>query len=178
PRHRAERAEVEDGVDAADGVVDALVGAELALDDLDVEPAQVRAAAGREVVEHANGVAALEQRAHEVRADEAGAAGDEDEPAHRRSGDEALVTAQAATPTASQVTPSIGRPASSPTALQTAAAATSAPPAVAATTETSGGPRSASRATSRSGVRKSATRRSAPTTPRSESDWTHAFWTP
>ena len=64
-------------VDAAHGVVDALVAAELALDDLDVEALEVRAAAGREVVEHAHLVAPLEQRAHEVRADEAGAPGDE-----------------------------------------------------------------------------------------------------
>ena len=76
---------MEDDLDAADGVVDALVAAELALDDLDVEPVEVRARAGREVVEHAHLVAALEQRAHEVRADEAGAAGDE----RRRHGVEA-----------------------------------------------------------------------------------------
>ena len=66
-----------DDLDAADGVVHALVAAQLALDDLDVEPVEVRAAAGREVVEHAHVVAALEQRAHEVRADEARTAGDE-----------------------------------------------------------------------------------------------------
>ena len=66
-----------------DRVVDALVAAQLALDDLDVAaPVEVRAAAGREVVEHAHVVAALEQRPHEVRADEPGAAGDEHPPAH------------------------------------------------------------------------------------------------
>ena len=68
-----------DDLGAAHGVVHALVAAQLALDDLDVEPLEVRAAAGGEVVEHAHVVAALEQRAHEVRADEAGAAGDEHE---------------------------------------------------------------------------------------------------
>ena len=67
-----------DDLAPADGVVHALVAAQLALDDLDVEPVEVRAVAGREVVEHAHLVAALEQRANEVRADEAGAAGDED----------------------------------------------------------------------------------------------------
>src|SRR5437868_4584471 len=36
-RHRAERAQVKDGLDAADGVVDALVASQLALDDLDVD---------------------------------------------------------------------------------------------------------------------------------------------
>ena len=76
-RHRAERAEVEDDLGAANGVVHALVAAQLALDDLDVEAGEVRAVAGREVVEHAHLVAALEQRPDEVRADEAGAAGDE-----------------------------------------------------------------------------------------------------
>ena len=60
------------------GVVHALVAPQLALDDLDVEAVEVLAVAGREVVEHAHLVAALEQRAHEVRADEAAAAGDED----------------------------------------------------------------------------------------------------
>ena len=75
---------MEDELDAAHGVVDALVAAQLALDDLDVvlQAGEVRAVAGREVVEHANGVAALEQRADEVRADEAGAAGDEDPATH------------------------------------------------------------------------------------------------
>ena len=67
-----------DDLDAADGVVHALVAAQLALDDLDAEPVQVRAVAGREVVQHAHLVAALQQRADEVPADEPAAAGDED----------------------------------------------------------------------------------------------------
>ncbi len=64
---------MEDELDAADCVVHALVAAQLALDDLDVvlEPSQVGAVPGREVVEDANGVAPLEQAADEVRADEA-----------------------------------------------------------------------------------------------------------
>ena len=66
-----------DDLGAAHGVVHALVAAQLALDDLDVEPFEVRAVARGEVVEHADVVAALEQGADEVRADEAGAAGDE-----------------------------------------------------------------------------------------------------
>ena len=79
-RHGAQRALVEDDLDAADGRVHALVRAEVALDHLDVPPelCEVRPAAGREVVQHADVVASLEERLDEVRADEAGAAGDED----------------------------------------------------------------------------------------------------
>ena len=68
----------------AHGGVDALVRAQVALDDLDVvgDVGEVLAAAGGEVVEHAHPVAAREQRAHEVRADEAGAAGDEHVATH------------------------------------------------------------------------------------------------
>jgi len=61
-------------LDAAYGGVDALVGAELSLDDLDVETLEVRAVARREVVEHADVVAALDERIHEIRADEPRAA--------------------------------------------------------------------------------------------------------
>ena len=63
---------MEDDLDAAHGRVDALVRAQVALDELDVvlEPGEVGPAAGREVVEHADVVAAREQRADEVRADE------------------------------------------------------------------------------------------------------------
>ena len=74
---------MEDDLDAAHSVVHALVAAELAFDHLDVEPFEVRAESGREVVEHAHLVAALEQRANEVGADEAGSAGDEHPAAHR-----------------------------------------------------------------------------------------------
>ena len=84
-RHGAERSLVEDDLDALDGRVDALVGAEVALDHLDVveELGEVLAAAGGEVVEHPHGVAAGEQRANEIRADEPGAARDENlPPAH------------------------------------------------------------------------------------------------
>ncbi len=68
-----------DDLDAARRVVHALVAPELALDDLDRvdDLREVRPVAGGEVVEHAHLVAAREQRAHEVRADEARPAGDE-----------------------------------------------------------------------------------------------------
>ena len=67
---------MEDELDAADGVVDALVAPQLALDHLDVvlEPGEIPAVAGREVVEHAHAVTALEQRPNEVAADEPRAA--------------------------------------------------------------------------------------------------------
>ncbi len=75
---------MEDEVDAADGVVDALIAAQLTLDHLDVllQVGEVSPVAGREVVEHADAVAALEQRADEVAADEPGAARDEDPATH------------------------------------------------------------------------------------------------
>ena len=73
---------MEDDLGPAHRVVDALVGAELALDHGGVEAGQVRTAPRGEVVEHAHLVAALEQRAHEVRADEPTAAGDERDAAH------------------------------------------------------------------------------------------------
>ena len=65
---------------ATDRVVHAFVGAQLSLDHLHVEAVEVRAAAGREVVENDDVVAAFEQLAHEVRPDEPRAAGDEDLP--------------------------------------------------------------------------------------------------
>ena len=71
---------MEHQLDAPNGGMDALVGAEVALDDLDLttERSEVGPAAGREVVEHADVVASLEERLDEIGADEAGAAGDED----------------------------------------------------------------------------------------------------
>ena len=66
-----------DDLDAAHRRVHALVGAQLAFDDLDVEALEIGAVPGREVVEHAHVVAALQERFGEVRADEAGAAGDQ-----------------------------------------------------------------------------------------------------
>jgi hypothetical protein len=67
--------------------MDPFVGPEVALDDLDVTPQrrEVRAASGREVVEHSDIVAALEQRLDEIRADEPGAARDEDAAHEARS---------------------------------------------------------------------------------------------
>jgi hypothetical protein len=74
---------VEDDLDASHRGVDALVGAEIAFDHLDLAPerGEVRAAPRREVVEHANVVATREQPLDEVRADEARAACHED-PGH------------------------------------------------------------------------------------------------
>ena len=105
---------MEHELDAAHRVVHALVRAELALDDLDAETVQVRAVARREVVEHAHVVAALEQGAHEVRADEAAAPGDE--RLH------SSPPATAASPKPSHVTAWSGTPATMPTAFQVPAA--------------------------------------------------------
>ena len=71
---------MEDDLDSSYGVVNPLVAPELALDEVDVpiEPGQIGAVAGREVVEHAHLVAPREEGANDVRADEAGSAGDED----------------------------------------------------------------------------------------------------
>ena len=73
---------MEDDLGSADGVVHALVAAELPLDDLDVEVGKVRARTGRVIVEHAHAVAPREQGAHEVRSDEPCSAGDQDRLAH------------------------------------------------------------------------------------------------
>ena len=56
-------------LDAPGCGVHALVRAQFALDDLDVEPFEVAATSRGEVVQHADVVAALEERAHEIRAD-------------------------------------------------------------------------------------------------------------
>ena len=66
-------------VDALRGGVGTLVAAHVALDELHVaaDRRQVLAAAGGEVVEHADGAAAARQLGRYVRADEAAAAGDE-----------------------------------------------------------------------------------------------------
>ena len=71
---------MEDELDSPRRRVDALVAPQLALHELDLvlDVGQVVAVAGREVVEHAHLVAALEQAPDEVRADESRAAGDED----------------------------------------------------------------------------------------------------
>src|SRR5213078_3093196 len=76
-RHRSERAEVVDDLDAAHGRVYTLVRTELALDDLDRTSLQVGAVAGGEVVQNAHVVTALEQRVDEVGADEARSTGDQ-----------------------------------------------------------------------------------------------------
>ena len=73
-RHRRQRPLVEDHVAAADGVVDALVAAQVALDELyvAVDLGEIAAMTGREVVEDLHGVPARKQLRHEVGADEAG----------------------------------------------------------------------------------------------------------
>jgi len=71
---------MEHDLDSARGGVYTLVAPQLAFHDLDLvgELGEVRAIAGREIVEDANFVAALDQGAGEVRPDEAPAAGDKD----------------------------------------------------------------------------------------------------
>ena len=100
---------MEHDLDPAHGVVHPLVRAQLSFDHLDVEALEVRAVAGREVVEHAHVVPGVEQRAHEVRADEPAASGHECLHSVRASR-----MATPATPTASQVNAARGIPATSP----------------------------------------------------------------
>ena len=60
---------------APDGSVAVVAeGSSGALDDLEVETFEIRPVAGREVVEHADVVAPLDERIHEIRADEPGSA--------------------------------------------------------------------------------------------------------
>ena len=75
---------MEDDLDSAHRVVHALVAPQLALDNLELldDVGEVSSVAGGEVVEHAHGVALLEQPAREVRADESAAPGDENALAH------------------------------------------------------------------------------------------------
>jgi hypothetical protein len=68
---------VEDELGTANRVVDALVAAQLAFNDLDIESLQVAADPGREVVEYAYVVASLDEMSDEVRADEAGSTGNQ-----------------------------------------------------------------------------------------------------
>ena len=80
---------MKDDVAALDCVRDALVALDVAFDDVDVagEAGEVLAVAGREVVEDADVGAVCEKALDEARADESGAAGDEDLAegvAHRR----------------------------------------------------------------------------------------------
>src|SRR5262249_35171724 len=76
---RREGALVKDDLDPAGRGVDALVRAQVPFDELHVvlEAGQVCAAAGREVVEDADLVAAREERPHDVRPDEPAATRDE-----------------------------------------------------------------------------------------------------
>src|SRR5581483_3549268 len=175
-RHGAERAEVVDDLDAAHRVVDALVAAQLALDDLYVEPLEVRAVAGREVVEHAHLVAALEQGAHEVRAEEAGPAGDEHPLRHQG---RILPDEPAATPpTASHVVASSGTPATIWSAVQRPSASTNQNVPSAAANAAPDGAYRATRMPTTSTVPIQASRSAKPTMPRSLSTWTYSIWTP
>ena len=101
---------MKDDLHAAHGVVHAFVRPELALDDLDVEPGEVRAVAGGEVVEHTHLVSSFEQRAREVGSDEPSASGDERSHVSLLAND----TDAAATPTLNQVSAASGMPATRP----------------------------------------------------------------
>ena len=71
--------------DEVDRAVDVDVARDVVSDELEVAVAQVRDVgdvAGQQVVDADDGVAAIEQRFAEMRADEAGGAGDDD--SHRR----------------------------------------------------------------------------------------------
>jgi hypothetical protein len=91
--------------------VDSFVASQLAFDDLHVDGLEVAPVAGGEVVEHPHLVAALEQRADEVRADEAGTAGDEDARHYDAPLLLNVLNLVAARPNASQVSASSGIPA-------------------------------------------------------------------
>jgi hypothetical protein len=69
---------VDDGVQALERVAERVVVADVAHDELGVHARQVRLVAGGQVVEHADPVAARDQAPHQRRADESGAAGDQD----------------------------------------------------------------------------------------------------
>lgn len=79
-RYRRQRSLMEDDLAPADGVVDALVASQIALDQLNLvlDAREVVAVAGREVVEDPDLVTAGEQFLNEVRADEARPTCDED----------------------------------------------------------------------------------------------------
>src|SRR5581483_11598422 len=167
-RDRSERAEVIDDLPAADRVVYALVAAELSFDDVDVEAVEVRAVPRREVVEHADLVAALEQRAHEVRADEACASGD-DRSCHQAAQPTPRVTA---VPKANHVTASSGIPAMIPCAAQSPSTSTSQKPPRSAGNASLCGARNAVAKAAHTPAPKSATSSTRPMTPRSASVWT------
>ncbi len=119
---------MEDDLGTPDGVVHSLVASELSLDDLDVEAREVRAAPGGEVVEDADVVAPLEQGADEVRADEAGTAGDEHEAQAEAVGAApvlALAAPAAMRPIPNHAIASKPIPATRPCPLQTPIAASS-----------------------------------------------------
>src|SRR5205814_2106042 len=161
-----EGAEVEDDVAAAYSCVNALVAAQLPLDDLDVDALEVGAAPGGEVVEDADVVPTLEQRTHEVRSDEAAAPGDE--RLHSRA------PATAASPMPSQVTAWSGMPAMMPTAFHVPAATKIQPAATSPKKRYRGGARKAVTSPTTNVPTPSAR----PTTPASARSCTQKFCTP
>ncbi len=168
--------------------MDALVRAEVALDHLDVveELGQVLAAAGGEVVEHAHGVASGEQRADEIRADEAGAARDENLPtAHASRPRGSIVWQGAATRqcycTADRKPEQRGRrhagdePERRPRRRRRRGSRRREP----ARADRAAPSRAAlARPSARRPSRPSRSRTRSPTTPMSAAAWTYAFWTP
>src|SRR5438270_2528993 len=167
-RNRAERTEVIDDLRAAHGVVHALVAAQLAFDDLDVEAFEVRAVPGGEVVEHAHRVAALDQPADDVRPDEACASGDE----HFRHQAGHALGRVTATPNPSHMTASSGMPAMMPCAVRSPSETTSQTTPRSAAKPSPGGPRNAVESAGTMPAPNNASSRSSPTIPRSASAWT------
>ena len=78
------RREVDDGVDVGDRVGDDGRIGQPGLDELMRDAGEIRRAADRQVVENPDRVAAFDEQPNERRADEAGAAGDENGSVQRR----------------------------------------------------------------------------------------------
>src|SRR5262249_21091567 len=168
------RPEVVDALAAARRAMHPLVRAQLALDALRLEALEVGPVARGEVVEHAHVVASLDKGVDEVRADEAGAAGDErSHGSHFPRATEELLwaAAVAARPRPSHVRASRGRPATRRGPIQMPRAARMANPA------TAPGGALAPRA-STSPIKNGASQSRAPIAPRSASAWIYAFCTP
>src|SRR5829696_3167113 len=163
---------MEDELDAARGGVHALVAAEVAFHELDLIPhvREVGAVAGGEVVEHPHVVAAREQRADEVAADEPAAAGDE-HLRHQPTTVPARAAAATPKPIPSHVTPSSGIPEVKPSALHSPITSSTH---VRPTSASGGGPRHAIQPATTS----HATTRAKPIAPRSASASTYSVCTP
>jgi hypothetical protein len=76
--------EVDDGVDVGDGVGDDGRIGQPSLDELMRDAGEIRLAPDRQIVENPDGVAAFDEQPDQRRADEAGAAGDENGSVQRR----------------------------------------------------------------------------------------------